>query len=390
MAMFNQTSKGFLVPEWFKEQEVIPSTMNTASVFLGLSLGSAIFAAAKAMQQTSRMWKRHRTITTYAIMIWLHWAASIALGIINWFYMWGTIVPRLKWGTAALMTAINVSVFIIWIPARLQISQSFINVNRVWDPIEKCLFLLIDLSLNICFIRLVKNRLIANGLTKYDKLLSGNLALVVINISLDVRVSPPLPHPPRTDLADSPQPPQVIFIGLMWLPNTSVYLNFQSFAYLCKLYIEMTMADLIRKVVRSTDGNSSGRGTSGQDPNGYAKGTRSGGGAHRDKSKSFMGGVRSGLRGAYGADCHSHFELESRCDDHPRDGASSSAAAAGPHIRAESNTTNARDFAGLQGIQKTTVTEVVHTKIDDIEGLPPDEPGELAAGAGALRVGGVG
>ncbi|KAK7959409.1 uncharacterized protein PG986_004263 [Apiospora aurea] len=404
MALYNQTSKGFLVPEWFEEQEVIPSTMNTASVFLGLSLGSAIFAAAKAMQQTSRMWKRHRTITTYAIMIWLHWAASIALGFINWFYMWGTIVPsfwlflgilivwvaqvltidmqtqllvqiiinrlsllmmvrwdatKLKWGTAALMTAINVSVFIIWIPARLQISQSFINgmqaplsstttlllLNRIWDPIEKCLFLLIDLSLNICFIRLVKDRLIANGLTKYDKLLSGNLALVVINISLDV-----------------------IFIGLMWLPNTSVYLNFQSFAYLCKLYIEMTMADLIRKVVRSTDGSSSGRGTSGQDPSGYAKGTRSG--AHRDKSKSFMGGVRSGLRGAYGADCHSHFELESRCDDQHRGsgGASSSAAAAGPHVRAESGT-NAHDFAGLQGIQKTTVTEVVHTKIDEIEGL---------------------
>ncbi|KAK8030094.1 hypothetical protein PG993_011385 [Apiospora rasikravindrae] len=337
MAMFNQTSRGFLVPEWFREQEVIPSTMNTASVFLGLSLGSAVFAAAKAMQQTSRMWKRHRTITTYAIMIWLHWIASIALGIINWFYMWGTIEPRLKWGVAALMTAINVSVFIVWIPARLQISEGFVNFNRIWDPIEKCLFLLIDLSLNICFIRLVKNRLIANGLTKYDKLLSGNLALVAINISLDV-----------------------IFIGLMWLPNTSVYLNFQSFAYLCKLYIEMTMADLIRKVVRSTDGGSSGRGTSGQDPNGYAKGT---GSAHRTKTKSFMGGVRSGLRGTYGADCRSHFELESRCDDHIGVGGSGS----GPHIRGESST-NARDFAGLQGIQKTTVTEVVHTKIEDIEG----------------------
>ncbi|KAK7993395.1 cytochrome P450 [Apiospora arundinis] len=165
MANFNQTGKGFLVPEWFEEQPVIASTMNTASVFLGLSLGSAVFAGSKAMQQTSRMWKRHRTITTYAIMIWLHWIASIALGIINWFYMWGTVEPsfwlffgilivwvaqtqllvqiiinrlsllmmirwnatKLKWGVAALMTAINVSVFIVWIPARLQISEAFVN-----------------------------------------------------------------------------------------------------------------------------------------------------------------------------------------------------------------------------------------------------------------------
>ncbi|KAK8112608.1 hypothetical protein PG984_013134 [Apiospora sp. TS-2023a] len=124
MAQYNQTGRGFLVPEWFREQEVVPSTMNTASVFLGLSLGSAVFAAAKASQQTSRMWKRHRTITAYAI------------------------------------------------------------INRIWDPLEKIMFLIIDLGLNITFIRLVKNRLIANGLTKYDKLLSGNLALVVINISL--------------------------------------------------------------------------------------------------------------------------------------------------------------------------------------------------------------
>ncbi|KAK8079202.1 hypothetical protein PG994_003009 [Apiospora phragmitis] len=322
--------------------------MNTASVFLGLSLGSAVFAAAKAMQQTSRMWKRHRTITSYAIMIWLHWIANISLGIINWFYMWGTIQPSF-W--------LFFGILIVWVAQLIRLQN--LTVNRIWDPLEKCLFLCIDLSLNIAFIRLVKNRLIANGLTKYDKLLSANLALVAINISLDV-----------------------IFIGLMWLPNTSVYLNFQSFAYLCKLYIEMTMADLIRKVVRSTGGHSSGRGTSGQDANGYARGT---GSAHRNKSKSFMGGVRTGLRGAYGAECHSNFELESRCED-------GGGGAGGPHHRGESNaTSNARDFAGLQGIQKTVVTEVVHSKADaEAEASRRSSLGSSAAGAGALRVGGVG
>ncbi|KAK7912124.1 hypothetical protein PG985_014605 [Apiospora marii] len=324
MAQYNQTGHGFLVPAWFEEQEVVPSTMNTASVFLGLSLGSAVFAAAKASQQTSRMWKRHKTITAYAII-------QIIINRLSLLLMLTKYQFRLKWGVAALMTAINVSVFIVWIPARLQISDSFVNFNRIWDPLEKIMFLIIDLGLNITFIRLVKNRLIANGLTKYDKLLSGNLALVAINISLDV-----------------------IFIGLMWLPNTSVYLNFQSFAYLCKLYIEMTMADLIRKVVRSTDGHSSGHGASSKE---YAKGTGSGA-ANRHKSKSFMGGVRTGLRGRL------RRRLESRCGDH------NGGEPAVPHIRGESlgnANTNARDFAGLQGIQKTVVTEVVHTKLEDEE-----------------------
>ena len=83
------------------------------------------------------------------------------------------------------------------------------------------MFLIIDLALNITFIRLVKHRLIANGLTKYDKLLSGNLALVAINISLDVGVHQKPQQPLHLEFVANSL--QVIFIGLMWLPNTSVY-----------------------------------------------------------------------------------------------------------------------------------------------------------------------
>lgn len=61
------------------------------------------------------------------------------------------------------------------------------QVNYVWDRIEKCIFLVIDLGLNVYFIRMVKNRLIANGLTKYNRLLRVNILMVVINIALDVR-----------------------------------------------------------------------------------------------------------------------------------------------------------------------------------------------------------
>lgn len=96
------------------------------------------------------------------------------------------------------------------------------SVNKVWDPIEKCFFLLIDLlidlGLNICFIHLVKNRLIANGLTKYNRLLYVNISMVAINISLDVR-----PANPREKV--SPNNLQVAFIGLMWFPNTSVFVQ---------------------------------------------------------------------------------------------------------------------------------------------------------------------
>lgn len=100
----------------------------------------------------------------------------------------------------------------------------------------------------------------------------------------------------------------------------------------------MTMADLIRKVVRGTKGASSGDGTSEQQ---YAQ--RGAHGSSAKKTNRFAGGLSTGLRGAYGAECHSHIELESREDPDERQ--------------------LARSPENGNGIQRTIVTEVVHTKV---------------------------
>lgn len=94
----------------------------------------------------------------------------------------------LKWGVAILVGLINISVFIIWIPAQLQISQGWITANKYWDRTEKCLFAVIDISLNVYFMYLVRSKLIANGLKKYEKLFWFNLTMVVISLSLDVSI----------------------------------------------------------------------------------------------------------------------------------------------------------------------------------------------------------
>lgn len=97
-----------------------------------------------------------------------------------------TIVRRLKWGIFAILATINISVFCIWIPARLQISQTYIDINNVWDRIEKGIFAVIDLALNVYFLYLVRSSLISYGLTKYVVLYRFNLVMVVISISMDV------------------------------------------------------------------------------------------------------------------------------------------------------------------------------------------------------------
>ncbi|KAI0606292.1 hypothetical protein TUN205_09470 [Pyrenophora tritici-repentis] len=133
---------------------------------------------------------------------------------------------RLTVITAIIITLINISVFCIWIPARLQISDRWIHINSIWDRTEKVLFLLLDGYLNYYFIRVVNADLVRNGLTKYNRLVRFNKRIIVVSLSLDVMI-----------------------IGAMSIPNGFVYAMFHPLAYIVKLNIEMSMAHLIKTIV---------------------------------------------------------------------------------------------------------------------------------------------
>lgn len=99
------------------------------------------------------------------------------------------LATKIRWSVAIVLGLINISVFCIWIPARLQISTTFVYVNEIWDRIEKVLFLFVDASLNFYFIYLVRTKLIACGLTKYMPLFKFNMFMVGVSMSLDVSVA---------------------------------------------------------------------------------------------------------------------------------------------------------------------------------------------------------
>ncbi|KAF2129231.1 hypothetical protein P153DRAFT_15809 [Dothidotthia symphoricarpi CBS 119687] len=130
--------------------------------------------------------------------------------------------------TAAFVTAINISVFNIWIPARLQISHRYHIINEYWDRSEKALYLIVDAILNWYFLKTVKANLINNGLTKYNKLVRFNQRMVGISLLMDVMI-----------------------IAAMWIPNSFVYIQFHPLAYLVKLNIEMVMGNLIKRIAIS-------------------------------------------------------------------------------------------------------------------------------------------
>jgi hypothetical protein len=98
-------------------------------------------------------------------------------------------VTRMKWGTVALITTINVAVFVIWIPAHTvpPVSETFVKINNVWDKISKVLILIVDAGLNWYFLKTVKQRLVKqHGLTKYQPLVGFNAKLMVLSIAMDV------------------------------------------------------------------------------------------------------------------------------------------------------------------------------------------------------------
>ncbi|PVI03670.1 hypothetical protein DM02DRAFT_612114 [Periconia macrospinosa] len=261
---------GFLVSPGYHAPAPDPDDMYIASIVWGFCIASSIFTAVKAIQQSSTSWKRSRRVSPYIVMVWLEWLASVLMGIFCWFFLRGTIKPsfqlffslvcmwvvqiqmltqiiinrisllsvrrsvaiRLKWTVAIILGLINISVFVIWIPARLQISETWIHVNEIWDRAEKVVFALIDGSLNAYFIYLVRTKLIENGLTKYMPLFWFNIMMIFISLSLDI-----------------------ILIGMMSLRNGFVYVQFHPLVYLVKLHIEMNNADLIIKIVKVSNRN---------------------------------------------------------------------------------------------------------------------------------------
>ena len=157
---------------------------------------------------------------------------------------------RAKYLKLSLLVAVglvNIAVACIWIPARLTHSKRMLHINNIWDRTEKVLYLLMDLALNSAFLHKVRRELIAEGLTKYKLLFNFNVSVVVISLSMDVgtvRISASYGSRANCLL-------QILIIVMMSLPNPFLYAVFHPVAYSVKLIIEIIMADLIAKIVRS-------------------------------------------------------------------------------------------------------------------------------------------
>ncbi|RYO28643.1 hypothetical protein AA0111_g6610 [Alternaria arborescens] len=256
---------GPFISDSYENEPITESDIIIASVVWALTLINVIIALWLIQKQTRG--SRSPLKSVYIWMIWLELIVSFVMGLESFLHLlkyirpsfafyftilfWWciqvqlllqiiinrirVIVPdrkRSRWimiTTAVFVTAINISVFNIWVPARLQINSTYHLVNEYWDRIEKGLYLLVDAALNWYFLKTVKENLINNGLTKYNKLVRFNQQIVMLSLLMDVMI-----------------------IAAMSIPNSFVYIQFHPLAYLVKLNIEMTMANLIKRIAIST------------------------------------------------------------------------------------------------------------------------------------------
>ncbi|KAK8092346.1 uncharacterized protein PG998_014981 [Apiospora kogelbergensis] len=115
-------------------------------------------------------------------------------------------VSYIRWGTVGIISSINIAVFIIFIPAHLEhpLTKAFVEANKYWDKISKFLICFIDVGLNWYFLCIVKQRLVKYyGLKKYAPLAAFNAKLMVLSVGMDI-----------------------LLIGLMFLPNQTVFIQF--------------------------------------------------------------------------------------------------------------------------------------------------------------------
>ncbi|KAK5661603.1 hypothetical protein OQA88_9703 [Cercophora sp. LCS_1] len=260
---------GFLIPPWYSGPRTSPDEIVLADIVLGFFLACTSFAFAKAMSQTATRWQRVKKFTAYLVMVWVDWAATIIHSVIGWCVGHGTcsmepsfwlflsimvvwtiemhclaqiLVNRiallmfdplrarhLKIAVLVIIFILTASVTIIWIPACMEINPTWEFANDIWDRGEKVFFLVLDVSLNAYFIHLVRSSLIAHGLLKYQPLYRFNIIIVALSILLDIAV-----------------------IGITWLPDYWIYIQFRPLTHMIKLYIEMCNAELIGRVAQAS------------------------------------------------------------------------------------------------------------------------------------------
>ena len=200
-----------------------------------------------------------RRSTRYAVLCWIEVVASFVLGAVALAYqitararssvmlgvfvvMWSIEVQvyfqlifqrlsvfdvqhrrRDRCAVFFALLLVNVGTLTIWVPERAvlpNLSQSQHQAIWAWWPrVEKLVYLLVDLGMNIRFIQLVRRQLLAIGMVKYQSLIGFNYQCIAVSLSCDA-----------------------ILLALQWFPkNPKIFVLAHPAVFLVKLILEISI-----------------------------------------------------------------------------------------------------------------------------------------------------
>ncbi|KAH0613514.1 uncharacterized protein H6S33_005400 [Morchella sextelata] len=259
---------GFLVSPNYKPLELQKRDHEISLIAWGFTLGFGYLVAWKGYKQTSRIPRRKRFKSMYFWLIWGEVISVFGYGCLTWLHVseyvgpsfwlflgiwvfWTVqtntqsqiIINRIaviivdkrqiklvrRWVFAVIMVLCFISAF-TWIGASLQINSRFIRGEEVHTRLEGVIFICIDIFLNLYFIKSVKKHLLEAGLEKYRPLTNFVIGIICISIGVDI-----------------------VVVGMMSYHNPRIWLQFHPLGFIIKLNIELSMADLIRKIARKND-----------------------------------------------------------------------------------------------------------------------------------------
>ncbi|KAH6949609.1 hypothetical protein DER45DRAFT_588437 [Fusarium avenaceum] len=130
----------------FVEVDAGENHINIASIARSISFG-----------QSMKAWRRGRKMNHYIILLWLEWTSSCPMSAVTWYYLRNYVPGGFPvFFTLIFFWYIQLQALIQIIINRITILIAWVNINKVWDRIEKIIFLLVDAGLNLYFIYLTR------------------------------------------------------------------------------------------------------------------------------------------------------------------------------------------------------------------------------------------
>ncbi|QBZ55883.1 hypothetical protein PoMZ_00789 [Pyricularia oryzae] len=220
---------GFLVPPWYHDDGPSDASVRLALLTIGFFTSVTCFTLVKLIYQTYWFWVRSLKPNEYLYMVWGVWIVAIATVV--FLISCPRRAARIKWTVVGTQMLMLISVYIVWIPAQLQVNNTFLALDGVWIKIISVECLFVNGMLGGYLALLAKRRRdTAKGLNYWADCFWKILALVSIMTLTDV-----------------------INVFAFAFPDRYFYILFQPTMYMVKVFTMMTISEVLCKILYPSD-----------------------------------------------------------------------------------------------------------------------------------------